>query len=82
MISPWASKISKPALLMSTLRDVHGGPILEPHLTVVGAGRLRRSAAIETLQGPQASARTLPASSAVAVSTTAAASNWNRPVRY
>jgi hypothetical protein len=36
--------------LLSTLRDVHGGPILEPHLTVVGAGRLRRSAAIETLR--------------------------------
>jgi hypothetical protein len=43
--------------LMAELRDVHGGPVFEPHLTVVGAVRLRRSAAIETLRAAAARGR-------------------------
>lgn len=43
--------------LMAGLRTVHGGPVFEPHLTVVGAVRLRRSAAVEALRAAAAGVR-------------------------
>ncbi|TVU09422.1 hypothetical protein EJB05_42894, partial [Eragrostis curvula] len=43
--------------LMAGLRAVHGGPVFEPHVTVVGAIRLRRSAAVEALRAAAAGVR-------------------------
>ncbi|KAL6846624.1 hypothetical protein ACP4OV_024072 [Aristida adscensionis] len=43
--------------LMAGLRAGHGGPAFEPHLTVVGAARLRRSAAVEALRAAAAGVR-------------------------
>ncbi|GJM98899.1 hypothetical protein PR202_ga15951 [Eleusine coracana subsp. coracana] len=43
--------------LMAGLCAVHGGPVFEPHVTVVGAVRLRRSAAIEALRAASAGVR-------------------------
>ncbi|KAG8086114.1 hypothetical protein GUJ93_ZPchr0010g10511 [Zizania palustris] len=43
--------------IMGGLRAAHGGPAFEPHATVVGAIRLRRSAAIEALRTAAAGIR-------------------------
>ncbi|CAN6224343.1 unnamed protein product [Urochloa humidicola] len=43
--------------LMAGLRAAHGGPAFEPHVTVVGAIRLRRSAAVEALHAAAAGVR-------------------------
>ncbi|KAL6655957.1 hypothetical protein ACP70R_006783 [Stipagrostis hirtigluma subsp. patula] len=43
--------------LMAALRSTLGGPAFEPHLTVVGAIRLRRSAAVEALRAAAAGVR-------------------------
>ncbi|VAI84087.1 unnamed protein product [Triticum turgidum subsp. durum] len=40
--------------LMAGLRAAHGGAVFEPHATVLGAMRLRRSAAIEALRAAAA----------------------------
>jgi hypothetical protein len=37
-------------VVMEALRASHGGPTFDPHVTVVGAIRLRRSQAIEMLR--------------------------------
>ncbi|KAL6838561.1 hypothetical protein ACP4OV_031617 [Aristida adscensionis] len=46
--------------VMAGLRAAHGGPAFEPHATVVGAVRLRRSAAVEMLRAAAAAAAVLP----------------------
>jgi hypothetical protein len=43
--------------LMAGLRAAHGGPAFEPHVTVVGAIHLRRSAAVEALHAAAAGVR-------------------------
>ncbi|KAL6655956.1 hypothetical protein ACP70R_006782 [Stipagrostis hirtigluma subsp. patula] len=43
--------------LMAGLRAAHGGPAFEPHLTVVGAIRLRRADAVEALHAAAAGVR-------------------------
>lgn len=43
--------------VMAGLRAAHGGPAFEPHATVVGAIRLRRSAAVEALRAAAAGVR-------------------------
>ncbi|KAG8081649.1 hypothetical protein GUJ93_ZPchr0628g40557 [Zizania palustris] len=45
------------ACIMAGLRAAHGGPAFDPHATVVGAIRLRRSAAIEALRDDAAGVR-------------------------
>ncbi|KQK05363.1 cyclic phosphodiesterase [Brachypodium distachyon] len=46
--------------LMAGLRAAHGGPAFEPHATVVGAVRMRRSAAVEALRAAAAAAVVRP----------------------
>ncbi|KAI4979177.1 hypothetical protein ZWY2020_015930 [Hordeum vulgare] len=43
--------------LMAGLRTAHGGAVFEPHATVLGAMRLRRSAAVEALRAAAAGLR-------------------------
>ncbi|XP_062231894.1 cyclic phosphodiesterase-like [Phragmites australis] len=43
--------------IMEVLRAAHGGPAFEPHATVVGAIRLRRSQAIEMVRAAAAGVR-------------------------
>ncbi|KAL6655955.1 hypothetical protein ACP70R_006781 [Stipagrostis hirtigluma subsp. patula] len=43
--------------VMAALRAAYGGPAFEPHLTVVGAIRLRRSSAVEALRAAAAGLR-------------------------
>ncbi|KAI4976313.1 hypothetical protein ZWY2020_049920 [Hordeum vulgare] len=58
--------------LMAGLRTAHGGAAFEPHATVLGAMRLRRSAAVEALRAAAAGLRPSAA--------TASTSSSNRPV--